>query len=53
VAKQVRNHVAHEIEITDFSNQDVVGDCMGLHYPKLKAASTLRGEVMGPATRFL
>jgi hypothetical protein len=50
--KQVRNHFAHEVEITDFFNPSVVGWCMALRYPKAKAKSINRDEEMDPETRF-
>src|SRR6202035_1786215 len=50
--KQVRTHFAHEVEITDFSNQDVVGYCMALRYPKTKGKSLIREEIMDPEMRF-
>jgi hypothetical protein len=50
--KQVRNHFAHEVEVTNFSDPDVIKWCMALRYPKMNAASTARKEIMDPEPRF-
>lgn len=50
--KAVRNHFAHEVEPTDFSNKDVVKACNDLAYPAKAAMGSRTRETKDPKSRF-